>query len=136
VYFLEAYWRLLNMVDADITQTTLVECEWIKLPYTQVAEPLIGPTFEQAPFLPVPTPTSSGFATAVFTGNTITNLCAEIGVLGVVYSNCNAITEGCSVFFDTGATQPLPEGSFIKLPSTPTIYQVVEYGVLSEFYIC
>lgn len=136
VYFLDAYWRLLNMTDADITQTSLIECEWIKLPYTQETDLLIPPTYEQAPFLPVPVPSGSTYASAVFTGNSITNLCAEVGTLGVVYSNCSIISEGCSVFYDTGASQPLPEGSFIKVASAPTIYQVIENGLLTDFYTC
>jgi len=136
VYFLEAYWRLLAMTDADITQTSLVSCEWIKLPYTQESVPLIPPTYEQSPFLPTPVPSGSTFATAVYTGNSITTLCSQTAGLGVVYSNCSIISEGCSVFYNTTATQPLPEGSLIKVPSAPTIYQVVENGLLTDFYTC
>ena len=136
VWFLDAYWRLLNLSDADITQTSLVSAEWIKIPFTQVGEELIPPTYEQTPFFPVPTPTGSTYASAVFTGNSITDLCSEVAPLGAVFSNCSTISVGCSVFYDTGATQPLPEGSFIKVMSAPTIYQVVENGLLSNFYTC
>jgi hypothetical protein len=135
-YFLDAYWRLISMVDADITQKTLVSCEWVKLPFTQEAQPLISPTYEQAEFEPIPTPSGSTYASAVFTGNSITNLCAEIGTQGVVFSNCSQIVEGCSVFSNTSATIPIAEGSFLKVPSAPTIYQVIENGLLTDFTIC
>jgi hypothetical protein len=136
VYFLEAYWRLLNIIDGDITNTTLVETEWIKLPYTQTPLPLVAPTYEQSVPVPIPTPSGSTFSIGVFSGTNITDLCNEVGTQVSVYSNCSILSEGCSVFTDSGATNPLNEGVFIKVSGDPNIYQVVEYGVLDFFTLC
>jgi hypothetical protein len=136
VYFLESYWRLLSMTDADITETSLVECEWIKLPYYPVETPLIPPTY--SPSIPVspPTPTGSTFSHNVYTGNNTLDICAEISTIILVYSNCSTLVSGCSVFSDTGATTPIPEGTNIKPIGGTTIYQVAELGILQTLQNC
>jgi hypothetical protein len=53
-----------------------------------------------------------------------------------VYSNCSVINEGCFVYSDSGATTPIVEGTLLKLSGGTTIYQVVEYGVLTNFQEC
>jgi hypothetical protein len=136
VYFLEAYWRLLSMNDADITQTSLVDCEWIKLPYYPVELPLIPPTYTQAEPSPVPTPTGSSFSHNVYIGDNTFSLCNETAPITLVYSNCSVLSPGCSVFTDTGATNPVDEGTLIKVIGGTTIYQVIEYGIITNFQNC
>jgi hypothetical protein len=136
VYFLNAYWRLLNIIDGDITNTSMVETEWIKLPYTLVPQGLIPPTYEQS-FEPIiPTPTGSTFVIAVFISNNITDLCAENGLQTGVFSNCSTLSAGCSVFSDSGATTPLDEGTLLKVSGDPNIYQVIEQGIIVVFTQC
>lgn len=136
VYFLNAYWRLLNIIDGDITNTSMVQTEWIKLPYTNVERPLIPPTYEQS-FEPVfPTPTGSTFVIAVFINDNITTLCAESGTQVAVFSNCSQLLAGCSVFSDSGATLPLSEGTLLKVAGDPNIYQVIELGIIVVFTQC
>jgi len=138
VYFLNAWWRLLSMTDADITDVNLVKCQFIKLPYfTIVPETLIPPTYEQAtPPPPVPTPSASTFTQVVFTGDNITTLCNETASQTPVYSNCAILSAGCSVFQDTSATIPVREATLLKVGGENTIYQVIEYGILTTFQIC
>jgi hypothetical protein len=40
------------------------------------------------------------------------------------------------VFSDTGATTPIIEGTFLKQVGDNTIYQVIEYGILTNFTTC
>lgn len=136
VYFLEAYWRLLSMTDADITQTSLVDCEWIKLPYDQVETPLIPPTYRQADPSVVPTPSASTFSFLVYTGDDTFSICNETSLQILVYSNCSVLSPGCSVFSDTGASNPIDEGTLIKVVGGTTIYQVIEYGIITNFQNC
>lgn len=136
VYFLEAYWRLLSLNDADITQTSLVNCEWIKLPYSVVETPLIPPTFTQAIPSVIPTPSASTFSYLVYSGNDTFTICSETSTQILVYSNCSTLSSGCSVFSDTAASVPIPEGTLIKVIGLPTIYQVAELGIITNFQIC
>lgn len=136
VYFLGAYWRLLSMTDADITQTTLVDCEWIKLPYSPTAETLIPPTYQQTDPSVVPTPSASTYSHNVYVGNNTFTLCDETATLQLVYSNCSTLSAGCSVFSDTGATTPIDEGTLIKPIGSSTIYQVIDYGIITNFQNC
>ena len=136
VYFLSAYWRLLSMTDADITQTSLVNCEWIKLPYYPVEVPLIPPTYTQAEPGVVPTPSASTYSHSVYSGDDTFTICSESSPLTLVYSNCSVLSAGCSVFSDTGAVNPIPEGTLIKVIGGTTIYQVIEYGIITNFQNC
>ena len=136
VYFLNAWWRLLSMNDADITDISLVSCSFIKLPFDSVETPLIPPTYRQAPFTPQPTPTGSTYQYVMFSSNNISNMCAETAPQVVVFSNCSILSAGCSVFSDVGATTPIVEGTFLKQVGLNTIYQVIEYGILTNFTTC
>ena len=136
VYFLEAYWRLLDIVDGDITNTTLVDTRWVKLPFVQQPLTLIPPTYEQSIPVVIPTPTGSTFVSAVFTGNNITDLCQEVGTMTSVFSNCSTLSEGCSVFLNSTATIPVVEGTLLKVSGNNTIYQVIELGILVDFTQC
>lgn len=136
VYFLDAYWRLLDMTDADITQKSSVSCRWIKQPYYPVPTDLIPPTFEQSSPSPVPTPTGSTFTSNVYISPDTFALCDESAPLTLVYSNCSTLSAGCSVFSDSGAVNPLDEGTLIKPVGQTTIYQVIEYGILTTFQNC
>jgi len=136
VYFLNAWWRLLSMNDADITDISLVSCSFIKLPFDSVETPLIAPTYRQAPFTPQPTPTGSTYQYVMFSSNNINNMCAETAPQIVVFSNCSILSAGCSVFSDAGATTPIAEGTFVKPVGDNTIYQVIEYGILTNFTTC
>jgi hypothetical protein len=136
VYFLNAWWRLLSMNDADITDISLVSCSFIKLPFDSVETPLIPPTYRQAPFVPQPIPTGSTYQYIMFSSNSINDLCSQSAPQIVVYSNCSILSAGCSVFSDTGATIPIIEGTFLKQVGLNTIYQVIEYGILTNFTTC
>ena len=136
VYFLNAWWRLLSMNDADITDISLVSCSFIKLPFDSVETPLIAPTYRQAPFTPQPTPSGSTYQYVMFSSNNINEMCAETSSQIVVNSNCSILSAGCSVFSDTGATIPITEGTFLKQVGLNTIYQVIEYGILTNFTTC
>jgi len=136
VYFLNAWWRLLSMNDADITDISLVSCSFIKLPFDTIETPLIAPTYRQAPFTPQPTPTGSTYQYVMFSSNNINNMCAETAPQIVVFSNCSILSAGCSVFSDVGATTPITEGTFVKQVGDNTIYQVIEYGILTNFTTC
>jgi hypothetical protein len=101
-----------------------------------VETPLIAPTYRQAPFVPQPTPTGSTYQYVMFSSNNISNMCSETSPQVVVYSNCSTLSAGCSVFSDTGATTPIIEGTFLKQVGLNTIYQVIEYGILTNFTTC
>jgi len=124
------------MNDADITQTSLVDCEWIKLPYYPVEVPLIAPTYTQADPSVIPTPSASTFSHNVYIGSDTFSICNETSPITLVYSNCSVLSAGCSVFTDTGATNPVDEGTLIKVIGGTTIYQVIEYGIITNFQNC
>jgi hypothetical protein len=138
VYFLNAWWRLLSMTDADITDISKVECKFIKLPYITAASiPLIPPTYKQAPFVPTPTPSSAPYQYVVFSSQNIGEMCNETAGQIVVWSNCSpTLSAGCSVFQDSAATTPYSEGTLIKQTGNNTIYQVIEYGIITIFTEC
>ena len=136
VYFLDAYWRLLNITDADITQTSLVQAEWIKLPYFAVETDLIPPTYEQSQAGVIPTPSASTFSHNVYIDPNTFALCNGTAPLTLVYSNCSTLSAGCSVFSDTGAANPIAEGTLLKVVGDTTIYQVIELGVITTFQNC
>ena len=125
------------MNDADITDVNLVDCQFLKLPYEIVDESLIPPTYEQSePPTPVPTPSASTQSQNVFISTSILSLCDETATINLVYSNCSTLSAGCSVFSDTTATTPIEEGTLLKPVGQNTIYQVIEYGILSTFTTC
>jgi hypothetical protein len=136
VYFLEAYWRLLSMTDADITQQSLVDCEWIKLPYYPEPVELIPPTYTQAEPTTPPLPTGSTYSHNVYFSQDTFALCSETAPITLVYSNCSVLSAGCSVFSDTGATTPIQEGRLLKPIGSDSIYQVIEYGIITPFQNC
>ena len=62
VYFLNSRWRLYSMNDADITEKSVVECEFLKEPYRTTKVSLVGPNYfiqglQRTP--PGPTPTET-----------------------------------------------------------------------------
>jgi len=63
-------------------------------------------------------------------------MCNETSAQIVVYSNCSILSAGCSVFSNTSATIPITEGTFVKQVGSKTIYQVIEYGILTNFTTC
>jgi hypothetical protein len=138
VYFLNAWWRLLQMEDADITNISLVKCKFIKLPFENYApEPLIPPTYQQANTpTPEPTPSASTFQHIVYSSVNVLDMCNETAGQIVVNSNCSTLSPGCSVFSDTTATTPIDEATLIKASGGNTIYQVIEYGILTNFQSC
>ena len=137
VYFQNAWWRLLEMTDADITDVSMVQCQFIKLPYTPAVVELIPPTYEQAtPPSPTPTPSASTYTHNVYVSTSINALCSETATINLVYSNCSILSAGCSVFSDNTATTPISEGTLLKVGGSSTIYQVIEYGILTNFYTC
>lgn len=136
VYFLEAYWRLLSMTDADITEISLVDCEWIKLPYYPEPTDLIPPTYEQSSPTPQPLPTGSTYTHNVYSSTNTFSMCNQTAPLTLMYSNCSTLSAGCSVFSDTGATTPISEGTLLKPIGQSTIYQVIEYGIITNFQNC
>lgn len=136
VWFLNAYWRLYEMTDADITGESLVQCKFIKIPYQVEPTTLIPPTYTQTPFTPTPTPTGSTYTHSFYEDDDIQTLCAETAPLSVYYSNCSIISAGCSVYTDNTATTPVEEGTILKIGASPTIYQVGENGLLQNLTTC
>jgi len=136
VYFLGAWWRLLEMTDADLTDESLVSSKWIKLPYSPVETPLIPPTYEQAEPITPPSPSASTFSISAYTGNNLVDICSEASPIIVVYSNCSVLSGGCSVFSDSGAANPIEEGTYLKPIGSSTIYQVAEYGIIQTLTNC
>jgi len=63
-------------------------------------------------------------------------MCNQSAPLTLVYSNCSTLSVGCSVFSDTGATTPISEGTLLKPIGQTTIYQVIEYGIITTFQNC
>ena len=136
VYFLGAWWRLLSMTDADITDESLVSCEWLKLPYFTEDTPLIPPTYSQADPIVPPTPTGSTFSISANTGTNLLDICSGSSPILQVYSNCSVLSAGCSVFSDTGAANPILEGTYLKQIGDTTIYQVGELGIIQILIEC
>jgi len=137
VWFQNAWWRLLDMSDADITNVNLVECDFLKLPYDIVDEDLIPPTYQQAPEPSAPpTPTGSTYNYLLFTSVNLLDLCSETAPQVSVYSNCGILSAGCNVYYDTLATNPVQEGILLKESGQSTIYQVAENGLLQNFTTC
>lgn len=136
VWFLNAYWRLYEMTDADITSESLVPCKFLKIPYDIQPSPLIAPTYEQAPYIPTPTPTGSTYTHSFYESDNIQTLCSETSGISVYYSNCSIISAGCSLYTDNTATTPVEEGTLLKIGGSPTIYQVGENGLLLNLTSC
>jgi len=136
VYFQDAYWRLYEMTDADITSESMVECKFLKIPYDLPEKTYISPTFQQSEPSPDPTPTGSTYLNAVFVDVNILNMCNETATIQNYYSNCSVISDGCSVFTDTTATTPVEEGTLLKPVGQTTIYQTQENGLLVSIQEC
>lgn len=136
VYFQNAWWRLLNLNDADITNVNMVKCDFIKLPYTIAEESLIPPTYQQGVEPVIPSPSASTFSYTLLTSNDLLNLCSETAGSLFVYSNCGILSAGCNVYYDTSASNPVSEGILLKESGQPTIYQVAENGLLQNFTTC
>lgn len=136
VYFQEAYWRLYEMSDADITDISLVECKFIKLPYDLTPVDLIPPTYEQSVSPVVPTPTGTTYQHLFYSDTSTINICNETAVIYPYWSNCSIIGAGCSLWTSSGATTYVSEGTLVKETGSNTIYQVIEYGILTNFTSC
>ena len=136
VYFQEAYWRLYDMTDADITDISLVNCRFLKLPYDLEPQTFISPTYEQSQSPIVPTPTGTTFQQLFFTSVNITDMCGETAPIVPYWSNCSLISDGCTLWTTSGGTTPVTEGVLVKEIGDNTIYQVVEYGVISSITTC
>jgi len=136
VYFQEAYWRLYEMTDADITDLSLTKCKFIKLPYDLIPNELIPPTYEQsvAPIVPIPTGTT--YPHLFYQDVNITNLCGEVALINQYWSNCSVISAGCSLWTDNTSTTFVSEGTLLKQSGSNTIYQVIEYGILTNLTSC
>lgn len=137
VYFLEAYWRLYEMTDADITDISLVNCKFIKLPYDIVEEPLIPPTYEQSVAPTIIIPTGSTFQNLFYSDVNTFSMCDGTATIYPYWSNCSTISAGCSVWTTSGATTYVDEGTLLKVVGGDNnIYQVVDYGILSVISTC
>ena len=136
VYFGDAYWRLYDMKDADITTESLVDCQFIKIPYDIPAKTYIAPTYQQSEPLPDPSPTGSTYSINFYSSNNNLEMCNETATIFPYYSNCSVITDGCSIFTDTGATTPVSEGTLVKPVGQSTIYQTQENGILVSIQTC
>lgn len=136
VYFQDAYWRLYEMIDADITSESLVSCSFLKIPYDVVEKTYIPPTFIQSSGSTIPTPTASTFSQLYFSGNSALDLCSGSVPVVELFSNCSLIADGCSLFTSSGATTPVGEGLLVRNVSGSTIYQVIESGVITSIQNC
>jgi len=137
VYFLEAYWRLYEMVDADITDVSLVDCKFLKLPYDLPPQTYIAPTYSQAEAPYNPIPTGSTYSSLFYSDVNITSMCNETAGIFQYWSNCSTISSGCSIWTDSGATTYADEGTLLKVVGGDNnIYQVGDYGVISVLSTC
>jgi hypothetical protein len=136
VYFQEAYWRLYEMSDADITDLSLVECKFIKLPYDLSPVDLIPPTYEQSISPVIPTPTGTTYQHLFYSDTSTLFMCNETATIYPYWSNCSIISAGCSLYTTSGATTYVSEGTLVKETGSNTIYQVIEYGILTNLTTC
>lgn len=136
VYFQEAYWRLYEMTDADITDLSLTKCKFIKLPYDLVPNDLIPPTYQQAVAPITPIPTGTTYSHLFYQDVNITSLCDETAFIYQYYSNCSTLSAGCSLWQDNPPTAFVSEGTLLKELGGNTIYQVIEYGILTNLTSC
>ena len=136
VYFADAYWRLYQMTDADITTESLVDCKFLKIPYDLPGKEYISPTYEQSepPITPVITGTT--YLINFFSDVSLLNICNETATIYPYYSNCSVISDGCSIFTDSGATIPVDEGTLVKPQGQSTIYLTQENGLLVSIQTC
>lgn len=136
VYFQDAYWRLYEMTDADITSESLVSCKFLKIPYDIEPKTYISPTFIQSSGSTIPTPTGATFSQYYFSGNSALDICNGSVPVVQLFSNCSTLSNGCSLFTTSGATTPVPEALLVRNVSGSTIYQVVENGVINSIQNC
>jgi len=136
VYFKEAYWRLYEMTDADITSESLVECRFLKIPYDLPSRTYISPTYQQSEPPNIPVVSASTYSISFFEDVSVLNMCNETAGISVYYSNCSIISDGCSIFTDTTATSPVSEGVLVKPVGQSTIYQTQENGLLVSIQTC
>ena len=136
IYFLDAYWRLYNMVDADITTEGIVECEFLKIPYNIPTKTYIAPTFVQATGTTIPSVSGANFSQLYFYGNDTLSICSGSVPVATYWSNCSTLSDGCSLFTSSGATTPITEGTIVRNISGSTIYQVIENGVITTLQNC
>jgi hypothetical protein len=136
VYFEDAYWRLYEMNDADITTESLVECKFLKIPYDLPSKTYISPTYQQSEPITPPAITGTTFQTNFFSDISTLNICNETATIYPYWSNCSIISDGCSVFTTSGATIPVDEGVLLKPVGQSTIYQTQENGLLVSIQTC
>jgi len=136
VYFADAYWRLYEMTDADITTESLVDCKFLKIPYDLPSKTYISPTYTQSTEPITPTITGTTYLTNFYSDVSLLNMCNETATLFPYYSNCSIISDGCSIFTNSGATIPVDEGVLVKPQGQSTIYQTQEDGLLVSIQTC
>jgi hypothetical protein len=137
VYFQEAYWRLYEMTDADITDVSLVNCKFLKLPYDLPAKTYIAPTYQQAEAPFNPTPTGTTYSSLFYSDVNILDMCNQTAPIYQYWSNCSSVSAGCSLYTTSGATSFLDEGTLLKVVGGDNnIYQVGDYGVVSVLTTC
>jgi len=136
VYFAEAYWRLYEMKDADITSESLVDCMFLKIPYDLPSKTYISPTYQQSEPPTTPVVTGATHSINFFSDVSLLNMCNETATIYPYYSNCSVISDGCSIFTDSGATTPVEEGTLVKPQGASTIYLTQEDGILVSIQTC
>ena len=136
VYFQEAYWRLYEMSDADITDLSLVDCKFIKLPYDLTPVDLIPPTYQQSIQPNIPTPTGTTYQHLFYSDTSTLLMCNETAPIYPYWSNCSVISAGCSLYTTSGATTYVSEGTLVKETGGNSIYQIIEYGILTNLTTC
>jgi hypothetical protein len=136
VYFQDAYWRLYEMTDADITSESLVSCKFLKIPYDVVEKIYISPTFIQSSGSTAPSPTGATFSQYYFSGNSALDICSGSVPVVELYSNCSVISDGCNLYTSSGVGSPVQEGLLVRNVSGSTIYQVIENGVITSIQNC
>jgi hypothetical protein len=136
VYFEGSYWRLYEMLDADITTESLVSCKFLKIPYDLPSKTYISPTYQQASPITPPVITGTTFLINFYSDTNTINICNETATIYPYYSNCSIISDGCSVFTNSGATLPVDEGVLLKPVGSNTIYQTQENGLIVSIQTC
>lgn len=143
VYFLNAQWRLLEIVDGDITEPSIVKCKLLKVPYRTPSTTPVPPDYvkQQLPKT-TPTPTPTPIVAYPYSREWDFNVeCPDCDVVGTqidFYSPSSSLGAGALVYNDSTLLSPLSPGRYIKDPGTFSIYEIVSNAQLeSELsFIC
>jgi hypothetical protein len=113
-----------------------VDCKFIKLPYDLTPVDLIPPTYQQSIQPNIPTPTGTTYQHLFYSDTSTLLMCNETAPIYPYWSNCSTISAGCSLYTTSGATTYVSEGTLVKETGGNSIYQIIEYGILTNLTTC